>query len=129
MAIVLDHQVISAPAPQIASFATVDVEITGSFNEARAKDLARILATFPADGPMQNAVAFCPGLRLLQQDPWECLASFILSSTKQIVQIQQIVSELCHCFGTPLASPPDGAPVRGASPVDCGDRRSTLRTP
>jgi N-glycosylase/DNA lyase len=35
----------------------------------------------------------------LRQDPWECLASFILSSTKQIVQIQQIVTLLCQRFG------------------------------
>ena len=65
-------------------------------------DLATVLKTFPDDEPMRAAVAACPGLRLLKQDPWECLASFILSSTKQIVQIQQIVASLCACFGTPL---------------------------
>jgi N-glycosylase/DNA lyase len=48
---------------------------------------------------MRAAVANCRGLRLLRQDPWECLASFILSSTKQIVQIRQIVSLLCERFG------------------------------
>jgi N-glycosylase/DNA lyase len=48
---------------------------------------------------MNRAVASCGGLRLLRQDPWECLASFILSSTKQIVQICQIVSLLCERFG------------------------------
>src|SRR5689334_23327374 len=57
-------------------------------------DLAEVLSTFPDDEPMRNAVASCAGLRLLRQDPWECLASFILSSTKQIVQIQQIVAAL-----------------------------------
>jgi N-glycosylase/DNA lyase len=41
-------------------------------------------------------------LRLLRQDPWECLASFICSSTKQIVQIQQIVASLCQRFGEPV---------------------------
>jgi N-glycosylase/DNA lyase len=45
-------------------------------------------------------------LRLLRQDPWECLASFILSSTKRIVQIQQIVANLCACFGEPVRVPP-----------------------
>src|ERR1700685_2136470 len=58
-------------------------------------DLASILKTFPADDPMTAAVANCHGLRLLRQDPWECLAAFILSSTKQIVQIRQIISLLC----------------------------------
>jgi N-glycosylase/DNA lyase len=65
-------------------------------------DLARILKTFPADEPMQRAIAACHGLRLLRQEPWECLASFILSSTKQIVQIRQIVALLCERFGEPI---------------------------
>jgi N-glycosylase/DNA lyase len=62
-------------------------------------DLAAIVKTFPADEPMRTAVGSCQGLRLLRQDPWECLASFILSSTKQIVQIRQIVALLCERFG------------------------------
>jgi len=64
--------------------------------------LNKILQTFPTDEPMAAAVSACRGLRLLRQDPWECLASFILSSTKQIVQIQQIISLLCERFGEPL---------------------------
>ena len=55
-------------------------------------DLGLAISTFPDDEPMQNAVAALPGLRLLRQDYWECLASFILSATKQIVQIQQMVA-------------------------------------
>lgn len=62
-------------------------------------NLASVLQTFPDDEPMRAAVDACRGLRLLRQDPWECLASFILSSTKQIVQIQQIVGLLCERFG------------------------------
>ena len=68
-------------------------------------DLAAVLKTFPDDAPMRAAVAACRGLRVLRQDPWECLASFILSSTKQIVQIRQIISLLCERFGEPVAVP------------------------
>ncbi len=68
-------------------------------------NLGTVLNTFPDDEPMRNAVAACRGLRVLRQDPWECLASFILSSTKQIVQIRQIVSLLCERFGEPLIRP------------------------
>jgi len=53
---------------------------------------------------MRNAVAACRGLRVLRQEPWECLASFILSSTKQIVQIRQIIALLCERFGEPHCS-------------------------
>jgi N-glycosylase/DNA lyase len=66
-------------------------------------DLDAVLKTFPDDAPMRDAVAACRGLRVLRQDPWECLASFILSSTKQIVQIRQIIALLCERFGEPVA--------------------------
>lgn len=65
-------------------------------------DFAAVLKTFPDDPPMRAAVAACRGLRLLRQEPWESLASFILSSTKQIVQIRQIVELLCARFGEPV---------------------------
>jgi N-glycosylase/DNA lyase len=70
-----------------------------------AVDLGRISAQFPSDDAMRQALSSCYGLRLLRQDPWECLASFILSSTKQIVQIRQIVSLLCARFGDPVRVP------------------------
>ncbi len=68
-------------------------------------DIDAVLATFPDDAPMRAAMAGCRGLRLLRQDPWECLASFILSSTKQIVQIRQIVALLCERLGEPVVVP------------------------
>jgi N-glycosylase/DNA lyase len=74
-------------------------------------DLGAVFGTFPDDEPIRAAVAACRGLRLLRQDPWECLASFILSSTKQISQIQQIVSLLCERYGEPVAVPAGHAPV------------------
>jgi N-glycosylase/DNA lyase len=69
--------------------------------------------TFPDDEPMRAAVTACRGLRLLRQDPWECLASFILSSTKQIVQIRQIVSLLCERFGEPITAAAGYSPTFG----------------
>ena len=70
-----------------------------------------ILLSFPDDEPMRAAVLACRGLRLLRQDPWECLASFILSSTKQIVQIQQIIGLLCERYGNALIVPAGHPPV------------------
>jgi N-glycosylase/DNA lyase len=65
-----------------------------------------VIATFPTDEHLRKAVQCCRGLRLLKQEPWECLASFILSSTKQIVQIQHIVALVCERFGDPVPAPP-----------------------
>ncbi len=79
-------------------------------------DLSAVLKTFPPDPPLRAALVACRGLRLLRQDPWECLASFILSSTKQIIQIQQIISLLCQRYGTAATVPP-GHPAAYAFPT------------
>jgi len=76
-------------------------------------DLDDILATFPDDAPMRQAVAACPGLRLLKQEKWECLASFILSSTKQILQIRQVVLKLCQRAGARIEAPEERGEVFG----------------
>jgi N-glycosylase/DNA lyase len=76
-------------------------------------DLSAVITSFPDEEPMRAALAACKGLRLLRQDPWECLASFICSSTKQIVQIQQIVELLCQRYGEALPVLPGAAPAWG----------------
>ena len=81
-------------------------------------DLAAVLKTFPDDKPMRAATTGCQGLRLLRQDPWECLASFILSSTKQIVQIRQIIAVLCERYGERIPVLPGfGAAFSFPSPI------------
>jgi N-glycosylase/DNA lyase len=67
--------------------------------------LSRVVATFPGDDVLQAAVKRHWGLRVLRQEPWETLASFIASSTKQIVQIRQIVANLARRFGEDHAFP------------------------
>lgn len=66
------------------------------------RSLPKIVATFPPDESLRRAVAEHWGLRVLRQEPWECLASYIASSTKQIVQIRQIVGALAGRFGEPI---------------------------
>lgn len=89
-------------------------------------DLEKILETFPDDEPMNRAVAACRGLRILRQQPWECLASFILSATKQIVQIRQIVAQLCNCFGEEIPNP--GLLVSEPDPARNGANSETRGT-
>ena len=73
-------------------------------------DLCEITRQFPPDPPLQNALARCRGLRLLRQDPWETLASFILSSNKQIPHIAQIIEALSRCLSQPILAP-EGEPL------------------
>jgi N-glycosylase/DNA lyase len=64
--------------------------------------LPKIFASFPTDPLLHQAARDHHGLRVIRQEPWECLASFIASSSKQIVQIRQIVSLLAQRFGEPI---------------------------
>jgi len=90
---------------------TADWTWLKTFLQSEVK-LAEVLATFPADDlHLRAAVSGSRGLRLLRQSPWECLASFILSSTKQIVQIQQIVRTLGERYGEPTPGRPGHEPA------------------
>lgn len=44
------------------------------------------------------------GLRMLRQDPWECLCAFICSSNNNIARIGQMVQNLCLHFSPALVS-------------------------
>ena len=63
--------------------------------------LAEICASFPADPAMNAARDFCRGLRIIRQPKWECLATFICSSMKQVAHIRQISLALRKRFGNP----------------------------
>lgn len=51
---------------------------------------------------MKEAVEFGHGLRILRQDPWECLASFIISIHNNIPAITRTVEYLSRTMGTPV---------------------------
>src|SRR6058998_2784984 len=61
--------------------------------------LAEICASFPDDPAMNAARLFCRGLRIIRQPKWECLATFICSSMKQVAHIRQISLALRRRFG------------------------------
>jgi 3-methyladenine DNA glycosylase/8-oxoguanine DNA glycosylase len=61
--------------------------------------LAEICASFPVDPVMGAAKEFCRGLRIVRQPKWECLATFICSSMKQVAHIRQISRSLRERFG------------------------------
>jgi N-glycosylase/DNA lyase len=61
--------------------------------------LAEICASFPDDPVMNAARQFCRGLRIIRQPKWECLATFICSSMKQVTHIRQISLALRRRFG------------------------------
>jgi len=66
-------------------------------------DLELICRSFPSDPAMERAVAFCRGLRIIRQPLWECLATFLTSSMKQVSHIRQMSHAIRTRFGQPVA--------------------------
>src|SRR3954447_14383290 len=62
--------------------------------------LAEICDSFPKDRVMNAARDFCDGLRIIRQPKWECLATFVCSSMKQVAHIRQMSQALREHFGT-----------------------------
>ena len=63
------------------------------------EDIYRHIATNKA---MVSSIASYRGLRLLRQEPWECLVSFICSITSNVVQIGKNVERLSQTLGRRL---------------------------
>ncbi len=64
--------------------------------------LDAICASFPNDDAMTSARAACRGLRVIRQPLWECLATFITSSMKQVAHIRAMSLYLRARFGLPV---------------------------
>ena len=66
-------------------------------------DLGAICSTFPQDDPaLSAAAAYCRGVRIIRQPLWECLATFLTSSMKQVAHIRQMSHALRQRFGRPV---------------------------
>jgi N-glycosylase/DNA lyase len=63
------------------------------------EDLNPILKEIDRDPVVHQAIQRYRGMRLIRQDPWECLLSFLCSSAKAVPNIRCIIEHLCRCSG------------------------------
>lgn len=54
------------------------------------------------DEVMKKAGDYASGIRILKQDAWETICSFIISQNNNIKRIKGIVKRLCDTFGEPI---------------------------
>ncbi|RKJ39934.1 DNA-3-methyladenine glycosylase 2 family protein [Acutalibacter sp. 1XD8-33] len=74
------------------------------------EDYTRIQAELADLSPvLAEAAAFAPGIRILRQDPWEALCTFVLSQNNNIRRIKGLVEAFCRRFGPEIP----GSPLRG----------------
>lgn len=84
------------------SDAEVEAEMLRDYFQLHVKlgDLYREWGT--ADSHFMEIADIFNGVRMLRQDPTECLFSFICTSNNHISRIQGMVERLCQALGTPL---------------------------
>ncbi len=63
------------------------------------RDYGGIKKILSCDPVMKEASDFGGGIRLLNQEPFECLISFIISASNNIPRIKKIIDSLCTNFG------------------------------
>ncbi len=62
-------------------------------------DLPSIFMEINKDGHMDAAISRFKGLRIVRQDPWESLISYICATFKNIASIKRMLLRLCRSFG------------------------------
>lgn len=80
----------------------VDSELPGSFFENYFRfddDLDSILREVNKDEFMDEAIRKYRGLRLIRQEPWECLISYMLATAWNIPNIKRAISLMCSTYG------------------------------
>ena len=67
-------------------------------------DYGRILKAIDNDEIIHNAIKSGSGIRILRQELWECIISFVLSQNSNIPRISKMVEALCSSCGTKIPS-------------------------
>lgn len=67
------------------------------------RDYGKIWERFRKNPTLRKALDRCPGVRVLRQQPWETLCTFILSANNNIPRIKGIVERLCDGWGEEIA--------------------------
>ena len=63
------------------------------------RDYGAVAAEYGHIPAAKRAIELYPGMRVLNQDPWEALLSFILSANNNVTRIRNLVAALCRAFG------------------------------
>ncbi len=68
------------------------------------EDLEAIYESIGTDEVVSASIARYRGMRVLRQDPWECLASFICSSNSNLPRIQSNIEAIARLCGDPIGA-------------------------
>lgn len=80
-------------------YLALDVDYTAVRDDIAAHFAA---ATGGRDEIMPKAMAYGDGIRILRQDPWEAVCSFIVSQNNNIPRIKKIIAAMSREWGEPI---------------------------
>jgi len=89
----------------VLEFQTYPEELNSAFIESYFRlsdDLPKIYSSILRDEHIQAAVERFKGLRLVRQEPWECLISYICATNKNIPAIKDMILNISKRFGKRL---------------------------
>lgn len=66
------------------------------------RDYEGICARLKEDSLISSTIDEYYGIRILNQDPWEALVSFVISQQNNIKRIKGIIKRLCRTYGTEI---------------------------
>lgn len=89
-----------------------------------ATDYGELKRIYSEDETLCKACGYASGIRLLRQDPWESLVSFIISQNNNIPRIKGIISRLCGLYG----GFPEPSDMRGTAPEELEPLRAGFRS-
>ncbi len=64
-----------------------------------SRDYGKIKSRLSEDKIMEEAISYGSGIRILNQDLWEAVISFIISASNNIPRIKGIIERFCENFG------------------------------
>lgn len=94
------------------------------------RNYAEIIKILSSDEKLKTAAGYGSGIRILNQEPWEALCSFIISQNNNIPRIKGIIERLCENFGEECSggfSFPGAERLAVLSPEDLAPLRSGFR--
>ena len=94
------------------------------------RDYNEILSRATKNELLAKITKNCSGIRLLKQDPWEALCSFIISQNNNIPRIKGIITRLCENFGDKIEGGyafPTAEKLAGLTIEDLAPLRSGFR--
>ncbi|MBR2860564.1 MAG: DNA-3-methyladenine glycosylase 2 family protein [Clostridia bacterium] len=66
------------------------------------RDYQHIAQSFPKEENLMLAIEYGKGMKILQQELWEALFSFVISQNNNIGRIKAIIERICFSFGKPV---------------------------